>query len=30
LLVPVATDGSSDCDILTFQQLADLDAGHPA
>jgi flavin reductase (DIM6/NTAB) family NADH-FMN oxidoreductase RutF len=30
LLEPVATGGRSDGAILTFQQLADLDPGHPA
>jgi flavin reductase (DIM6/NTAB) family NADH-FMN oxidoreductase RutF len=30
LLVPVATGGRSGGEILTFQQLADLEAGHPA
>jgi flavin reductase (DIM6/NTAB) family NADH-FMN oxidoreductase RutF len=30
VLVPVAVGDRSDGDILTFQQLADLDAGHPA
>jgi flavin reductase (DIM6/NTAB) family NADH-FMN oxidoreductase RutF len=30
LLVPVEAGGRSDGDLLTFQQLADLDAGHPA
>ena len=30
LLAPVATGGKSDGQILTFQQLKDLDPGHPA
>jgi flavin reductase (DIM6/NTAB) family NADH-FMN oxidoreductase RutF len=30
LLVPVDSGGRSDGDILTFQQVKDLDAGHPA
>jgi flavin reductase (DIM6/NTAB) family NADH-FMN oxidoreductase RutF len=30
LLAPVASDGRSTADVLTFQQLKNLDPGHPA